>query len=157
MPLSRPAPIGVGERAPDFELLDQNGHSVRLSEEWSKGPVVLFFYPRDATPTCTREVCAFRDAHAVFAEAGAVVLGVSDDPVDSHARFASNQQLPYRLLSDATGSVRTAFRLRRGLLRGTRRTTFVIDENGVIQNVFTSNRRVGQHVSTALELVRALS
>src|SRR6201993_1866783 len=100
------APIQVGDRAPDFTLPSQSGEPVRLSDRLGERTVVLYFYPRDNTPGCTAEACAFRDSHEVFSEAGAEVIGVSSDSGDRRPACGGRNQLPFTLLSDAGGRVR---------------------------------------------------
>src|SRR5215472_16316953 len=95
--------IEVGDRAPDIELPSQTGERVRLSDLLQQRAVVLYFYPKDETPGCTREACAFRDSYEVFAEAGAEVVGVSSDSADRHAAFAGRHNLPFTLVSDQGG------------------------------------------------------
>ena len=101
--------VQVGERAPDFTLPDQKGKDVRLSDLLGKKNIVLYFYPKDDTSGCTAEACSFRDSYEVFKDAGAEVLGVSSDTVDSHQRFAMKHRLPYILLSDAGGTLRKQY------------------------------------------------
>jgi peroxiredoxin Q/BCP len=101
--------IGVGDQAPDFTLPSGSGEPVRLSDRLGEQVVVLYFYPRDNTPGCTAEACAFRDSHEVFSEAGAEVIGVSSDSADRHAAFAGRYDLPFTLLSDAGGRVRKSY------------------------------------------------
>src|SRR5271154_1661365 len=90
-------PVGVGDRAPDFSLMAGDGAPVTLAGLLAHGPLVLYFYPKDQTPGCTAEACSFRDAYAAFTDVGAQVLGVSSDDVDSHARFAQRNRLPFPL------------------------------------------------------------
>jgi peroxiredoxin Q/BCP len=145
-----------GTSAPDFALPDQHGEMVKLSALRGR-PVVLFFYPKDASPGCTAEACGFRDAHAAFVEAGAAVLGVSRDSVASHARFAAKHSLPYRLLSDVDGKVHQLYGVGKTLGILPARVTFVIDSQGIIRHRFASQLFVGRHVKEALELVEALA
>ena len=149
--------IDVGSKAPDFELLSQTGEKVRLSELLKESCVVLFFYPRDGTPKCTSEACGFRDAHEQFAKAGAVVLGVSGDSVHSHRRFSSVYGLPYKILSDEDNAVRKLYGVppTLGVLPG--RVTFVIDREGIVRFVFSSQFRANAHVQKALDMVRRLA
>jgi peroxiredoxin Q/BCP len=98
------AAIAVGDRAPEFTLLSQTGAQVSLAQYQGKQAVVLFFYPKDGTAVCTKEACSFRDAYEDFVQAGAVVIGVSSDAVESHQAFASGQRLPFVLLSDVDDS-----------------------------------------------------
>src|SRR5215470_17507782 len=96
-PLNRP--VDVGDTAPDFSLPSQAGEQVRLSDLWHRGPVVLYFYPKDETAGCTAEACSFRDSYEVFKDAGAEVVGVSSDSVASHGKFAQKHRLPFTLLA----------------------------------------------------------
>jgi peroxiredoxin Q/BCP len=116
----------------------------------------LYFYPKDDTPGCTAEACAFRDSHEVFAEAGAEVIGVSSDSAGRHAAFAGRHHLPFTLLSDQGGRVRKSYGVpaRLGLIPG--RVTYVIDREGEVRHVFNSMTNIGQHVGDALEVVRRL-
>jgi peroxiredoxin Q/BCP len=143
-------PPRAGDPAPDFELPDAGGALVRLSDFRGKAPVVLFFYPKDETPGCTRQACGFRDRFAAFREAGAVVIGISGDSGASHGRFAERHSLPFPLLSDADGAVRARYGVPRtlGLIPG--RMTFVIDGDGIIRHAFSSQFRPSRHVNEAL-------
>lgn len=147
------APVEEHRRAPSFELRDQSGATRTLSEFQGKA-VVLYFYPRDATPGCTVEACAFRDAWSRFEEAGAQVLGVSTDDVESHASFAQEHELPFPLLADLEGQVAQQYgvSMRMGM---TMRTTFLIDGNGVIRRVF-EDVDPGVHVDEVLAAISQL-
>jgi peroxiredoxin Q/BCP len=149
--------LKVGDQAPDFTLPTSGGKSVTLSELHAKKTVVVFFYPKDDTPGCTVEACSFRDSYESFVEAGAEVVGISSDSLDSHDRFADKHKLPMTLLSDAGGKVRALFGVKStlGLLPG--RATFVIDRKGVVRHVFVSQLRAGAHVGEALSVVRELT
>ena len=146
----------VGDHAPDFTLPDGGGAPVRLSELLSRKAVVLYFYPKDETPGCTVESCAFRDAYDDFTAAGAEVVGVSRDDGVSHQKFAAHHHLPYVLLSDPEGRVHDLYgvRTRLGFLRD--RVTFVIDRTGIVRHVFTSMIDMQGHVKKALPIVRQL-
>lgn len=150
--------LSVGDKAPDFTLYSSSGERVTLSEltRQKNASVVLFFYPKDDTPGCTAEACGFRDLYEEFARAGAEVVGVSSDSADSHLRFAGKYQLPMKLLSDPEGQVRRLYDVRAtlGILPG--RVTFVIDRNGVVRHLFSSQLRVVSHVQRALAVVRQL-
>jgi len=100
--------IAVGDRAPDFGLPDRNGKTVHLSDFRGK-PVVLYFYPKDDTPGCTKESCTFRDQYQDFQDAGAEVIGVSSDSSESHEKFATKYRLPFVLLSDRGGATRKLY------------------------------------------------
>ncbi len=152
------AGIQVGDRAPDFTLPDQSGAPVSLADLIGDRVVVLYFYPKDETAGCTAQACSFRDSYDVFAEAGAQVVGVSADSVESHASFARHHNLPFVLLSDSDGVARRAYGVTGtlgGLLPG--RVTFVIDHEGVVRHVFSSLGRIGSHVGGALTIVKTLA
>ncbi|MEW6364979.1 MAG: peroxiredoxin [Acidobacteriota bacterium] len=149
--------IDVGDAAPDFELSSQAGQRVRLSDYRGKKCVVLYFYPKDYTPVCTAESCAFRDAYEDFKDAGAEVIGISSDSERSHRRFAADNRLPFILLSDEGSKVRELYGVPAtlGLLPG--RVTYVIDKQGTVRMVFSSQLHYQRHVDEALELVRSLA
>lgn len=145
----------VGDTAPDFELDSQRGESIRLSALVEEKPVVLYFYPKDNTPICTRESCAFRDKYQDFQDAGAEVIGISRDDLDSHERFADKHRLPFHLLSDNDGAVHRDYGAL--LVAGIpKRITFVVDRQRVIRKAFVSQFSAQRHVNEALEMVRAL-
>jgi peroxiredoxin Q/BCP len=145
-----------GDAAPDFRLSSPGGHKVALSDFVGRQPLVLYFYPKDDTPGCTREACAFRDAYAQFVAAGAAVVGVSSDGGVSHAQFAARHRLPFPLLTDEDGAARRAFGVPKtlGLLEG--RVTFVIDKSGVIRHIFSSQIQPKRHVAEALDVIHDL-
>lgn len=146
----------VGLRVPDFTLPDGSGATVSLSALRREGPVVVFFYPKDDTFGCTKEVCAFRDHYEDFVAAGCKVVGISSDSVDSHAAFGSRHALTYPLLSDSDGAVRAAFGVKKtlGIMPG--RETFVVDSDGVVRHKFSGQINIQAHVKQALQVVRAL-
>ena len=108
--------LDPGQRIPTFELPDQHGTIVRSADLLGEGACVIFFYPRDDSPGCTVEACSFRDANDDFAAAGARLVGISSDGVESHRKFADNHALKYTLLSDAGGRVRAQFGVKKQLL-----------------------------------------
>lgn len=133
--------LKVGDPAPDFSLPDANGKIFKLAD--LKGQrVVLYFYPRDNTPGCTKEACAFRDSYAEFQDREVVVLGVSTDDAKSHEKFASKYNLPFPLLIDAGGTVAAAYDsygLKKFMGKeymGITRNTFVIDPDGRIEKIY---------------------
>lgn len=148
--------VQVGDSAPDFALPTQNGEPVRLSDFLGKQAVVLYFYPKDNTTGCTAEACAFRDSYEVFKDAGAEVIGVSSDSEESHQEFAAQHRLPFVLLSDRNGELRRQYGVPTtfGLLPG--RVTYVIDKQGIVRHIFSSQINVQKHVTDALETLRAL-
>ncbi|MDB4969514.1 MAG: alkyl hydroperoxide reductase [Myxococcales bacterium] len=148
--------IETGDVAPDFTLPALRGGEVKLSDFRDKKNVVLFFYPRDSSPGCTREACTFRDAYDDFAAAGAEVIGISNDSLEDHATFASRHNLPMQLLTDAGGKVRAQYGIKRtlGLIDG--RETFIIDKQGIVRHVFRSQVRVYKHVEESLAVLQRL-
>jgi len=151
-------PLPLGSKAPDFELPCETGETIRLSEVLKEHAVVLFFYPKDFTPGCTAESCAFRDRYEVFTEAGAEVMGISRDGVDKHRDFVAKHNLGFHALSDPDGRVHRLFRIKDSipfLIPG--RETFVIDREGVIRHHFASQINATKHVDEALEVVRELA
>lgn len=129
----------IGEPAPDFSLPDQEGKTRSLTEFRGKW-LALYFYPRDDTPGCTRQACAFRDDRHKLAALGAEVVGVSVDDVESHLDFAKEHRLPFPLLADARGAVAARYGSIRnfGLFKLARRNTFLIDPQGRIAKVYLS-------------------
>ncbi|MEO1804790.1 MAG: peroxiredoxin [Bacteroidota bacterium] len=151
--------LTIGDHAPDFELLNQDGEPVTLGQFKGKKNVVLFFYPKDETPGCIKEVCSFRDSYEQFQELGAEVIGISSDSVDSHKLFALNRRLPFHLLSDPKGKARKLYTVSTGalgisLLAG--RETFVIGKQGIIRHRFASMFQIDQHINDALKVVKEL-
>ena len=148
--------LDVGDRAPDFELPGPGGRPVSLAALRAQGPVVVFFYPKDNTPGCTRQVCAFRDHFADFVAAGAQVVGISRDEVASHAAFAGQHGLTYPLLSDDRGAVAQRFGVSKmlGLMPG--RVTFVVDRDGVVRHRCSGQLQIRRHIDAALAMVREL-
>jgi peroxiredoxin Q/BCP len=147
--------IRVGDTAPDFTLPKQDGSPVKLEELLRKGPVVLYFYPKDDTPGCTVEACSFRDAYEDFKAAGAEVVGVSSDSAGAHQVFADKYRLPFTLVSDVGGKVRKLYGVPGsllGLIPG--RVTYVIDAGGVVRHVFNSQLSPAKHVREALEVLK---
>jgi peroxiredoxin Q/BCP len=147
----------IGDVAPDFTLPDQTGAPVQLRQLLGRTAVVLYFYPKDATPGCTLEARAFQRTYDDFKQAGAEVVGISSDSVASHRRFAASEQLSFRLLSDRGGAVRELYGVEKtlGILPG--RVTYVIDPAGVVRHVYSSQLMVTRHSVEAMEAVRALS
>jgi peroxiredoxin Q/BCP len=137
--------LGVGDAAPDFSLPDQDGRQVSLHELRASGPVVVFFYPRDFTPVCTREACMMRDAHAELAAAGITVVGISADSAESHGKFRERHTLPYSLLADTDRHTIKAYGVNGPLGFGTRRATFLIGKDGVVRDIVNAALRVGAH------------
>ncbi len=152
--------IAEGQPAPDFQLEDQDGKPHSLNELRDE-PVILYFYPKDDTPGCTKEACAFRDARTEFAEAGARVVGISPDTVASHRKFADKYDLPFTLLADPERKVCELYgvwkekNLYGKKSMGVERTTFVIDREGKVRKIFP-RVKVDGHADKVLELLKTL-
>jgi len=148
--------VRVGDPAPDFTLLAGTGESVSLSQFKGRSEVVLFFYPKDHSPVCTAEACSFRDSFDAFQSAGAEVIGVSADPVESHRLFAAQNRLPFRLLSDLDGSVRARYGVPRtlGVIPG--RVTYLIDSQGIVRHIFSSQFQPARHVAETLRVLKQI-
>ena len=148
--------IQPGDSIPDVTLRDRDGSSFSLASLRGK-PFVLYFYPKDDTPGCAAEACAFRDAYQDFTAAGAEVIGVSSDGSAAHERFASKYRLPFRLLTDERGAAQKAFGVTKtlGILPG--RVTFVVDERGIVRHAFNSQFLATKHITEALDALKGLS
>lgn len=150
-------PISAGIPAPDFELLDDSNTPRKLSDFRGKS-VVLYFYPEDDTPGCTREACNFRDNYSAYEKAGVVILGVSPDDVESHVKFKKKFELPFPLLADEGHKVCDLYQVwgPKSFLgkayEGVLRTTFVIDGNGNIAKVF-EKVRPSEHSAEVLSVL----
>jgi peroxiredoxin Q/BCP len=148
--------INIGDKVPDFTLKAQDGTQVRLYDLLAQKPVVLFFYPKDNTPGCTKEACSFRDRYSVFQTQGAEVVGISADTVFSHQQFASAYQLPFLLLSDDGNKIRSLFGVPSTLMILPGRVTYVIDQQGVVCQIFNSQLDVEGHIDTALKAIQSI-
>lgn len=149
--------IQVGDRVPEIDFQNQSGETISLASLIGNKTIVLYFYPKDDTPGCTKEACGFRDSYTVFQDAGAEVIGVSSDSPSSHQQFASKYQLPFTLLSDNRNQARKAFGVPAtlGLLPG--RVTYVIDTSGVVRHVFNSQMNFQGHIDESLKIVQSLA
>ncbi len=149
------SPVKVGDRAPDFTLPSASGENVSLADFLGKKSVVVYFYPKDDTPGCTKESCAFRDSYEVFKEVGAEVIGISADSTKSHQSFASKYQLPFILLSDSDNKVRKLFGVPATLFVLPGRVTYVIDTEGIVRHIFDSQLDFKAHVEEALKTLKS--
>jgi peroxiredoxin Q/BCP len=146
-----------GEAAPDFDLPNEDGEMMTL-KDFRGDPLILYFYPKDDTPGCTKEACALRDDYSAYEEAGVAILGVSADSPESHRKFKDKYQLPFSLLADEEHEISEAYGvwgMKKSFGReymGINRTTFIIDREGMISRVF-ENVRPAEH---SQELLQAL-
>ena len=150
--------LKIGDKVPEFSLLDQNGNTFNSSTIIGKEVTVIYFYPKDDTPGCTKEACSFRDNFAAFADAGVRVIGISSDDVDSHKAFEEKYNLPFTLLADTNNEVRNLFGVKGnifGIIPG--RVTFVIDKEGKIVRIFESQVNAEKHIKESLEAIEQLN
>jgi peroxiredoxin Q/BCP len=148
----------VGDLAPDFTLLDQNGTSRTLSSMLQDGPVSLFFYPAAMTTGCTKESCQFRDLASEFKALGAQRIGISMDSVEKQAEFTQKNQLDYPLLADVGGNVAKQFGVKRSLeFLKVKRSTFVIGRDRKIVDIINSEINMNAHAERALDALKTLA
>ena len=137
--------LEAGSKAPAFELPNDRGTATSLAALLAEGPLILYFYPADFTPGCTREACSIRDLHDDLLGAGLRVVGISPQDSDSHARFRDEYELPFDLLSDIDKAVIKAYGVDGPLGIGVRRATFLINEDGVIEDAVLADILIGRH------------
>jgi len=144
--------IEVGDKIPDFGLKDQNGDDFLSSGYVGKTAMVIYFYPKDDTPGCTKEACKFRDSYEEFTDRNVKVVGISADDVKSHKKFEEKYNLPFTLLSDPDNKVRKLFGVKNnifGLLPG--RVTYIVDSNGNVKFIYDNMFNAEKHIDKALE------
>ena len=149
------AAIKVGDRVPNFSLPSQTGTTVNISDLIGKKFLVIYFYPKDDTPGCTAESCAFRDSYEVFTDAGAEVIGISADSPQSHQQFAQKYNLPFTLLSDSDNRVRKLFGVPATLFVLPGRVTYIIDQEGIVRHIFDSMLDFKAHVTESLNTIKS--
>ncbi|MRT92702.1 peroxiredoxin [Ancylomarina sp. 16SWW S1-10-2] len=149
--------IDIGSTVPNFELQDQNGQNFQLESVLGKKNMVIYFYPKDDTPGCTKEACAFRDQFEVFKDTDAVIVGISAQSVESHLNFAKKHRLNFTLLSDTGNKVRKLFGVPSnlfGLISG--RVTYVVNKEGKVIYMFNSQTQAEKHVDEALRILQEI-
>lgn len=147
--------IEVGDVVPTFELLNQEGNTVSISADKGNA-MVIYFYPKNETPGCTKEACKFRDEFESFEDLGVEVYGISGDSVESHKKFAEKYNLPFQLLADSRNEVRKLFGVPKSLLILPGRVTYIVDKKGVVQYIFNSQFAAEKHIENALEILKGL-
>jgi peroxiredoxin Q/BCP len=150
------AMLEPGDRAPAFEGQDHRGESLSLDALRAKGPVVIFFYPKDFTPVCTREACFFQEAYEGLRAQGAEIVGISADTPESHRAFAAQHRLDFPLLSDEDRKIAEAYGILHPFGLGAKRATFVVDAAGVVRGVFHYELRAKKHVEEVEALLDEL-
>ena len=149
--------VVVGSKIPEFTLLDQNGNEFAINSVLGKKNLVIYFYPKDDTPGCTKEACSFRDQYEDFKDADAEVIGISSDDVESHKNFAEKYRLTFTLLSDTDSKVRKMFGVPTnllGMIPG--RVTYVVNKQGVVVLMFSSQTKAELHISEALDALKKI-
>jgi peroxiredoxin Q/BCP len=147
--------IEIGDKVPNFILKDQNGNSFNIENEIGKR-MVIYFYPKDDTPGCTKEACKFRDDFESFNNLGASVIGISADSVASHKKFEEKYNLPFTLLADVDNKVRALFGVPKSMLFLPGRVTYVIDKKGIVRYIFNSQFGAEKHIENALNKLKEL-
>jgi peroxiredoxin Q/BCP len=149
--------IETGSQVPLFSLPDQNGKEFSIASVIGKKNLVIYFYPMDDSPGCTKEACSFRDQYDVFNEADAVIIGISGQSVESHKKFAEKYHLNFTLLSDEGDKIRKTFGVPvnfMGMVPG--RVTYIVDKSGKVVYVFNSQTQATKHVDEALRILKEL-
>jgi peroxiredoxin Q/BCP len=147
--------IEIGDKVPNFILKDQNGNSFNIENEIGKR-MVIYFYPKDDTPGCTKEACKFRDDFESFNDLGASVIGISADSVTSHKKFEEKYNLPFTLLADVDNKVRALFGVPKSMIFLPGRVTYVIDKKGIVRYIFNSQFGAEKHIENALNKLKEL-
>ena len=149
--------IEVGSKIPLFELSDQHGNQFNIENILGQNNLVIYFYPKDDSPGCTKEACSFRDQFEVFADANAMIIGISAQSVKSHLDFAEKHRLNYTLLSDEDNKVRKLFGVPSsffGLIPG--RVTYIVNKKGEVVYLFNSQIQASKHVDKALRIIKEM-
>ncbi len=149
--------LEIGSYLPIFSLPEENGKLFDINTLLGKKNLVIYFYPKDDTPGCTKEACKFRDSYEAFSDAGAVVIGISSDNAESHRKFIEKYHLNFTLLSDIDGKVRKQFGVSSnlmGMIDG--RVTYVVNKQGVVVHIFNSQSEAERHVTEALKALNGI-
>jgi len=147
--------LSVGDKAPDFDGIDQAGRRWTLDELVKDSSIVLYFYPKDFTPVCTKEACLFRDAYEELSRSGIKVVGVSTDDADTHAKFAEHHRLPFPLLSDPEKRIASAYQARQLLGLFSKRVTYVIDREKRVRAAFHHELSAQKHLDAVRQVAIA--
>ena len=150
--------IVVGNKVPTFTLKDQNNNDFNIEIYIGKKPMVIYFYPKDDTPGCTKEACSFRDEFEVFTDLNVEVIGISSDSVISHKKFSEKYNLPFTLLADTDKNVQKLFGVPKsllGLVPG--RVTYIVDKNGIVVHIFNSMKDTEKHITESISVLKKLN
>lgn len=148
------AMLQVGELSPAIDLTDVHGQKISLKSLYEDKKLVIFFYPKNFTPGCTKEACTFRDNYSEFKKYGAQVIGISKDDQESHEKFKKEYNLPYELFSDQDGAIAKAFGVGKTLGFLSSRVTFVIDKDGRCMLAFSSQTNMEKHIEEAIKVIK---
>jgi peroxiredoxin Q/BCP len=148
-------PLNLNQQAPDFTLASSSGKMFTLSKDMLNKPCILYFYPKDFTPGCTKEACEFRDTFAMFRDLQITVIGVSRDDVNTHLEFKKQYKLPFDLLADIKGEVADLYDVSMPIIKFTRRTTYLLDKTHRIAAVYTNLFAAEKHIQTMIEEVKS--
>lgn len=146
--------LKIGKKAPDFTLPSTSGKNFSLSKDCNGKACIIYFYPKDFTKVCTAEACDFRDQFAAFRDLDIPVLGISRDDMATHLRFKKEYKLPFELLSDEKGNVCNAYDALIPLIRVPKRITYFIDQNHIIQGVFSDMFESKKHVEEMIKMLK---
>lgn len=147
--------IKVGDTVPSFSLKNQNGEIISIDSSIGK-TMVIYFYPKDDTPGCTKEACKFRDEYERFTDLGTMVIGISADSVESHKKFEEKYNLPFTLLADTENNVRNLFGVPKNLFLIPGRVTYIVNDKGIVKYIFNSQLSAEKHIDNALEELKKL-
>lgn len=148
--------LKVGDKIPSFQLNDQDGNLFDIGQYTGNTAMVIYFYPKDDTPGCTKEACSFRDSYEEFTDKNIKVIGISEDDVESHKNFAEKYNLPFTLLADVNNEVRNLFGVKSnilGLIPG--RVTYVVDTKGKIIFMYDSQFKASKHIEESIKAINA--
>ena len=147
-------PLKINQPAPDFSLPSTNGRVFTLSKDMLNRPCVIYFYPKDFTPGCTKEACEFRDSFSIFRDLDINVVGISRDDIPTHLEFKKQYKLPFELLADTEGKVAGVYGASVPLIKFTRRITYLLDKNHTIVAVYENLLAAEKHINAMIEKVK---
>jgi len=148
-------PLKIGYKAPDFALPSTGGDTFNLYEDQKGAPCILYFYPKDFTPGCTKEACTFRDHFETFRELDVDVFGISSDTLETHKKFKKEYDLPFELLADPNRKVIKRYDAKIGMLGMTRRVTYFLDADHIIKAVYENMFGARQHIQNMIKEIKA--
>lgn len=149
-------PLQIGDKAPDFILASTSGKQVQLSEDLKNKPCIIYFYPKDFTPGCTKEACAFRDNLDFFSSLSITVLGISTDTLDTHLKFKAEYQLSFELLADTDGHVSKSYQALVPIIHISKRITYLLDKEHIVRGVFADLFSYESHIKEMIKAIKAV-